>query len=312
MSAADVAVIGAGMAGLSCARRLARAGRRVVVFDKAATPGGRVATRGWMDVRWDHGCARLSAEAMAATCVAGVATAPWDGGRVVVPSMHRLPLTMARGLRLVTRTRIVALQRGDRRSSQGNWRLEDAEGRVWGPYEDIALSVPAPQGMDLLRGVEGGEALRRLGVRARFEARLSLLVALATPRVGPALVRPEGDPIASVVDEGAKPGRGPRGFVWTVQSTSEFARRAWTAPFADKWARLHRALETILGEGLDVRYATVKGWRFGLVATPGGDDGQPCWYAGDEGLGACGDWFLGDSVTHALRSGRALAEEILR
>lgn len=41
----DVAVIGAGIAGLSCARALLARGAAVTVFDKGRSPGGRLATR---------------------------------------------------------------------------------------------------------------------------------------------------------------------------------------------------------------------------------------------------------------------------
>src|SRR5215207_131592 len=41
----DVAVVGGGMAGLSTACYLARAGLEVTVFEKAPIPGGRAATR---------------------------------------------------------------------------------------------------------------------------------------------------------------------------------------------------------------------------------------------------------------------------
>lgn len=41
----DVVVVGAGVAGLACARRLARAGRRVTVLERARGVGGRCATR---------------------------------------------------------------------------------------------------------------------------------------------------------------------------------------------------------------------------------------------------------------------------
>ncbi len=50
-----VAVIGAGMAGLVCARQLADAGRRVVVFDKSGDIGGRLATRRRDGLWWNHG-----------------------------------------------------------------------------------------------------------------------------------------------------------------------------------------------------------------------------------------------------------------
>ena len=37
----SIAIIGAGMAGISCARALREAGREVVLFDKGRAAGGR-------------------------------------------------------------------------------------------------------------------------------------------------------------------------------------------------------------------------------------------------------------------------------
>ncbi|MCW6049757.1 FAD-dependent oxidoreductase [Lyngbya sp. CCAP 1446/10] len=55
----DVAVIGAGMAGLICARQLRLAGYSVVVVEKSRGPGGRVATRRVHGTRADHGARYL-------------------------------------------------------------------------------------------------------------------------------------------------------------------------------------------------------------------------------------------------------------
>ena len=53
------AIIGAGMAGLSCARALIAAGQNVDLFDKGRGPGGRMSTRRMEtpigEIRWDHG-----------------------------------------------------------------------------------------------------------------------------------------------------------------------------------------------------------------------------------------------------------------
>ena len=57
----DVAVIGAGLSGLMCARLLTQAGNRVRVFDKARGPGGRMATRRRGDLRFDHGAQYFTA-----------------------------------------------------------------------------------------------------------------------------------------------------------------------------------------------------------------------------------------------------------
>ncbi len=50
-----IAVIGAGIAGLACARTLAQAGHRVAVFEKSWRPGGRMATRASPFGGFDHG-----------------------------------------------------------------------------------------------------------------------------------------------------------------------------------------------------------------------------------------------------------------
>ena len=49
------AVVGAGMAGIACARTLVQAGHRVTVFEKSAGLGGRMATRRSAFGTFDHG-----------------------------------------------------------------------------------------------------------------------------------------------------------------------------------------------------------------------------------------------------------------
>src|ERR1700739_4462086 len=53
--AARVAVVGAGVAGLACARVLVERGYRVRVFERHDCPGGRLATRRLEALTFDHG-----------------------------------------------------------------------------------------------------------------------------------------------------------------------------------------------------------------------------------------------------------------
>jgi renalase len=51
----NIAIVGAGMAGITAARTLMQAGMRVTVFEKSHTPGGRMATRQSEFGGFDHG-----------------------------------------------------------------------------------------------------------------------------------------------------------------------------------------------------------------------------------------------------------------
>lgn len=60
----DVAIIGAGLAGLTCAQQLQQAGYRVVIVEKSRGLGGRVATRRLQDTHADHGARYLEPQGM--------------------------------------------------------------------------------------------------------------------------------------------------------------------------------------------------------------------------------------------------------
>ncbi|WP_206603161.1 FAD-dependent oxidoreductase [Leptolyngbya ohadii] len=62
METVDVAVIGAGLAGLTCAQQLRQAGYRVVVIEKSRGLGGRAATRRLMTTCADHGLRYLESQ----------------------------------------------------------------------------------------------------------------------------------------------------------------------------------------------------------------------------------------------------------
>ncbi|MEM7726522.1 MAG: FAD-dependent oxidoreductase [Cyanobacteria bacterium P01_A01_bin.45] len=55
ISMTDIVIIGAGMAGLTCAQKLTKAGYSVKIIEKSRGVGGRVATRRLYDTRADHG-----------------------------------------------------------------------------------------------------------------------------------------------------------------------------------------------------------------------------------------------------------------
>ena len=93
-----VAVVGAGIAGLACARRLVESGHDVKVFDKGRSVGGRAATRrikiGESELSFNHGAQYFTirdpafrAEVDRLVAAGAVARYPNTGSmRVVMPS----------------------------------------------------------------------------------------------------------------------------------------------------------------------------------------------------------------------------------
>ena len=55
MRKVEIAIVGAGIAGLSCARKLQQAGHEVIIVDKSRGLGGRLATRRLAGTHADHG-----------------------------------------------------------------------------------------------------------------------------------------------------------------------------------------------------------------------------------------------------------------
>jgi len=131
-----VAIVGAGIAGLSCATRLRAGGHLVALFDKGRGPGGRMATRR-VDtplgkVAFDHGAQYVTARhpdfiaAMAAWEDAGV-VARWPAAGadawVGTPGMNAIVKHLAATATVFWNHRVEQLRRTD-----AGWLLDPAHG----------------------------------------------------------------------------------------------------------------------------------------------------------------------------------------
>lgn len=310
-----IAVIGAGMAGLTCARALQFGGHDVVVFDKARGPGGRMATR-----RDEHGNFDLGAQYFIARDAsfaaevevwreAGVVDvwAPrlldWPYGKdfgeqhnfVGTPRMSALTRHLSDGLEVRDSTRIARLE--------PHWRLVDTEDRDCGSFDAVLIAIPAPQAVELVEPV--APDIARI---IRAEVNMLPCWAVMATFAEPVAVDFDAASISHmsidwIAHEASKPGREP-GHRWMLHGAAHWSAEHIEAAHEDIVEELLAAMAEVT-EGLpEVVRAVAHRWRYARVSTPLGASAM---WNDESKLGLCGDWFIGPRVEAAWLSGRALA-----
>ncbi|MBC7994317.1 MAG: NAD(P)-binding protein [Rhizobacter sp.] len=340
-NAQQVAVIGAGIAGATCARALTQAGHAVHVFDKSRGPGGRLATRRleWVDrqgqastTRLDHGAVGFTARsevfqtfadnALHAGWVAlwspvlASGSLPLDGGprlHVPVPDMPELCRRLLdRGA--VTWSYAVD---GVHKSPLG-WQVSTAGKRHGTLFDAVLLAVPPAQAAPLLSPYRRDWA-RRASV-APMQPCWTLMGVASEPEHEPVdaerwdVSRPPTGPLAWVMRNDARPGRArvPGQAHWVVHARAGWSRRHLEQ--TPEWVQqqLQAALADCLGRPVDWHHRVVHRWRYALPLAQRGASAEPCWWDASLGLGVCGDFFGGSGVEDAWLSAQSLARALLQ
>jgi predicted NAD/FAD-dependent oxidoreductase len=317
-----VAVIGAGMAGLACARQLQSAGCQVAVFDKGTVPGGRMSTRRGQGWQCDHGAQYFTArdpafiEEVERWERAGVA-ALWTPRLAVLgaapdakprniprfvgaPRMNAPTAWMSEGLLVRSRVTIC-----DMRHDEAGWRLHSKEhGLQPEHYDALVLAVPAPQAAALLEPLLPMTALQAASVA--MEPCWTLMLRLAQrhdPGYDAAFVN--DGPLRWLARDSSKPGRQGEE-VWVAQASAE-----WSAEHVQtsesEVATLLVAAFLQQGGPPPVEMITHR-W---LYARPAAESNQRSVWLPAVQVGLCGDWLRGGRVEDAWLSGRALAATVM-
>ncbi len=314
-----IAIVGAGIAGLSAAETLTSQGRAVRLFDKGRSAGGRMATRrtsiNGANVSFDHGAQYFTArsegfrQAVERWLSAGVA-APWDedddAGKaparyVGAPGMNSILKSMAAPLDVSWGAEVSGLEGGP-----GKWALRFADGSAAGEFERVIVAVPAEQAAVLLAPTAPELAANARKIKS--EPCWAAMLAYDAP--------------TRIVSLSFEPADGPLG--WTARNSSKFGRtdaETWVLHARPEWsaANLEASAERVAshlvesfreqtGAGAPV-FSQAHRWRYARVAEP---LGTPFQLDAKTGLATCGDWHLGARVEAAWTSGHLLGSELLR
>ncbi|SFV37677.1 NAD(P)/FAD-dependent oxidoreductase [Hyphomicrobium facile] len=317
-----VAIMGAGMAGLSCARTLLRAAFAVDVFEQDRNIGGRIATIRIGNDTFDHGAQYLSGRSEGFQAfldeISGLGHAgqwapratsngmraeaqsqPWVVG---MPGMSSLFRPLVEGVRVTTGRHVQSLERRD-----SGWHLWFEDQTSAGPFDAVAVAVPVAQARKLLG---------RIGEFAAPLADVHMTPCWASmvrieEKVFPAqdVFTDMSETIRWIARNNTKPGRNPAGENLVIHASPAWSSQAEDADpddvAAELWSQVSYALDL---PPVRPSRMTAHLWRQGLVDRP---LGKSHLYSPEHRAGVAGDWCLGASAEHAFESGDGLGRAIV-
>ena len=327
-----IAIIGAGLAGLSCARELLAARHTVTIYEKHPDAGGRTRTCETEVGGLDFGAQYFTAQSdafqkrVAAWRKAGW-VAPWSGklvrleggkaqsaGRaqqrlVGVPGMGSLAGHLALGADVRLEQRVSAIQaHGDQ------WLLSVEADTVpipatAGPFDAVILAIPSDQAALLL---EPAPELAAKAAAMQMAPCWSLMMAFQdTLGLDYDGAWVQGGRLGWIARDASKPQRRP-GEHWIAHSTPEWATEHLMEDPERAKERLLKAFHEITGSAVQPVYSAVHRWPYAQALQP-----LPGLFLWDEArrIGVCGDWFDcglegGGRIENACLSGTALANAI--
>lgn len=324
MTKHPIAIIGAGMAGLSAAATLHAAGQRVQIFDKSRGSGGRMASK-----RTDIGALDLGAKFFSATdpdfaqvleqwqslgwmsrwnpdaytvrdgeCLPAEGLQCWVGS----PRMSSLTRGLLGALPATFGCRVTEVIRVEH-----HWQLLDAAGVTHGPFDQVIVATPAPQAAALLAA---SPRLATIAESVSMEPAWAVAVGFDSGLAfAGACVEILDGPLSWAVRNGHKPGRDDTGDTWVLQASHSWTKQQLDLPREQIIEQLLSAFAEAIDTPLPTpRFALAHRWLYAIPS-----QAHP-WHflsSPEIGLYACGDWCLSGSVEAAWLSGQATARHIL-
>jgi photolyase PhrII len=320
-----VAVIGAGLAGLMCARTLHDHHLDVTVFEKSRGFGGRCATRRDGPWQFDHGAQYFTIRDRRLTPwieswqERGL-IAQWNGTLAVrdngewqpaktgvrrwvgVPGMNAIGVHLGEDLRVHHNTAIASISREGRQ-----WQLRDDAGADLGVFDVVLACIPAPQAAALLSDVSP-QLAAAAHTAAMHATCATMLVLRDRPDFAWDGAFVNDDAVLSwVCRDASKPGRG-KDETWVLHGTRAWSEAHIGHDIADIAPLMVDAFAAMLGQPVSVVHSVAHRWRYALpdpVAT------NSALFDGASRIGAAGDWCGGPRVEGALLSGIALAGRVM-
>jgi predicted NAD/FAD-dependent oxidoreductase len=337
-----IAIIGAGMAGLSAGQRLQQEGFAVEVFEKSRGVGGRMSTRRNEFGYFDHGAQYFTAsdpqfKKAVHTWVDEGLAAVWQGtilqlqdGKLApvtagttryvgTPYMNSPVIGLSNGLNIALNSEVESIERG----LDGSWQITFFETsgatskhiKNSRRFDAVIVSTPVPQAKRLL-GAWSNDIDPQGQLDHDYHSVWATLVSFTRPAAK--LLNFDG----CFVNEASSSSL----LSWVASSTEKPNRpdgdyESWILHGKEDWslANLENTKEDIAKRmlldfkrtfSIDIEPSFLTAHRW-LYARPKQPISARFLYNEGLSLGVCGDWCAGPKVEGAYLSGRALSETIV-
>ena len=320
-----IAIIGTGIAGLSAAHALHKAGHAVHLFDKSRGSGGRMSS-----TRSEAGALDLGAQYFTARDRRFVDevqhwqakgwASEWEprlynhkNGQLTPspdeqirwvgsPRMSAITRGLLEHLTVTFTCRITDLFRGEK-----HWHLQDADGKDHGPFSHVIVATPAPQATALLASAPKlASAAAGVKMDPTWAVALAFETALDTKMDGCFV---QDSPLDWLARNSSKPLRDSQPDTWVLHATSAWSRQNLDLSKEAVIEHLHGAFAELMHVAIPAPIFT-QAHRW-LYARPAAAHEWGALADADLGLYACGDWCLSGRVEGAWLSGQEAARRLL-
>jgi predicted NAD/FAD-dependent oxidoreductase len=319
----NVAIIGAGIAGLSCAIQLQALGFQVQIYEKSRGVSGRMSTRRTEDWSADHGAQYFTARdplfikevnqwiasdvaAIWNPCLKVFEDNQWRDSLSTENRYVGIPAMNSPGKYLAKNLPIEFNQPIDRITyDQSKWQLHSPEaGDIEQQYDWLVLAMPAPQTIALVKSID--QSIEAFAMNADMQGCWTVMASFAEKLNLPfdaAFINNER--ISWVARNNSKPNRASLE-TWTIHANPQWSQENIEL---DKEEASKLILDDAkkLGLDCDIAKTSIHRWRY----ASGHTDPIPGFRLNEDlKIGFCGDWLNGGRVEGAWLSGYKLAAQM--
>jgi renalase len=341
-TAQKIAIVGGGIAAVTCARTLTQAGHHVTLLEQASELGGRMATCSTPFGTFDHGAQYFTIRdprfALALTTTPGMCR-PWSAntvrvldahGRVAAaglpareshwvpsPAMSALVQAWAKPLqdegKVLLDTQVVSMETDALHPDLWQLRTEGKDGgtHTYSGFDAVVLAIPAPQAQALLQSSRRTTLMaKQMGVSTVAPCWTLMLAFPQAVQPGLTTLGPHWNAarsthhrVAWLTRESSKPGRSAVER-WTVQASAAWSQEHINDDPSRVSAKLLKAFAEVTGIHAQPAHAQIHRWHYAQTQTP---LGKPYGWDAKSKVGVCGDWCIGHRVEDAFISGLEMA-----